>query len=225
MIETDKNDIPINIYLDLSKAFDTLDHNILIDKLSYYGIDGTALQLFQNYLTDRKQFVELDDIKSDTLVLKTGVPQGSILGPLLFIIYINDIAHASQIFDFIIYADDTTLSGALKIIIKDSKNKQSIETVINNELEKISDWLKTNKLSLNVKKTKYMIFHTVQRKVTPLHLTINNTTIERVTQFDFLGLTVNENLTWKDHMNKIANKISRSLGILNKLKHTLPIKA
>ncbi len=95
----DKNDMPINIYLDLSKAFDTLDHNILIDKLGYYG-----LKPFQNYLTDRKQFVEINDVKSDTLILKTGVPQGSILCPLLFIVYINDIAYASQIFDFIIYA-------------------------------------------------------------------------------------------------------------------------
>ncbi len=93
------------------------------------------------------------------------------------------------IFDFIIYTDDTNLSSSLKILIKDSKRKIRIEKVINNELEKISSWLKTNKLSSNVKKTKYMIFHTVQRKVNTLHLKINNT-IERVTQFDFLGLTL-----------------------------------
>ncbi len=86
MVEMDKNDIPINIYLDLSKAFDTLDHNI--NKLSHYGINDIALKLFQNYLTNRKQFVEINDVKSDTLILKTGVPQGSILGLLLFIIYI-----------------------------------------------------------------------------------------------------------------------------------------
>ncbi len=102
MVEMDKNDIPINIYLDLSKAFDTLDHNILIDKLSYYGINDIALKLFQNYLTDRKQFVEINDVKSDTFMLKTKVSLGFILGPLLFIIYINDISHVSHIFDFII---------------------------------------------------------------------------------------------------------------------------
>ncbi len=92
------------------------------------------------------------------------------------------------------------------------------------ELGKINDWLKTNKLSLNVKKSKYMIFHTPQRKVDSLNIQIDNTVIERVRVFDFLGLTINENLTWKDHIDKIANKISRSLGILNKLKHFLPVK-
>ncbi len=158
-------------------------------------------------------------------MLKTGVSKGSILGPLLFIVYLNDIEHASQIFDFIIYADDTNLSSPLKLILKDTKSKLSIETIINNELENISNWLKTNKLSLNVKKTKYMIFHTAQRKVTTLHLTINNTIIERVTQFDFLGFTLNENVTWKDHINKFSNKISQGLSILNKLKDILSINA
>ncbi len=100
------------------------------------------------------------------------------------------------------------MTSSLKIILKDSQNKISIETIINNELEKISNWLKSSKLSLNVKKTKNMIFHTAQRKVNTLHLTIINTIIERVTQFDFLGLTINEKLTWKDQINKISkNKI------------------
>jgi hypothetical protein len=112
--EMDNNAIPINIYLDLSKAFDTLDHNILLNKLKYYGINGTSLELCKNYLINRKQYVIIDNIKSDEAFISTGVPQGSILGPLLFIIYMNDIIFASDIFKFIIYADDTTLFSTLK---------------------------------------------------------------------------------------------------------------
>ena len=106
----DNKEIPINIYLDLSKAFDTLDHSILIDKLEFYGVKGVALDLFTNYLTNTKQYVEFEDAQSD---ISTGVPQGSILGPLLFIIYINDFAQLSPTFNFIMYADDTTLSSTL----------------------------------------------------------------------------------------------------------------
>ena len=106
---TDNKEIPINIYLDLSKAFDALDHSILIDKLEFYGIKGVALDLFKNYLTNRKQYVEFEEAQSDMLNISTGVPEGSILGPLLFIIYINDFAQSSPKFNFIMYADDMTL--------------------------------------------------------------------------------------------------------------------
>ena len=148
----DKGESPISIYLDLSKAFDTLDHEILLYKLKYYGLNAPALQLLKRYLSKRTQYVEHDNVKSDKGYVTTGVPQGSILGPLLFIIYINDIVFASTIFKSIMYTDDTTLYSTLNSL-QDSNKQQNLNEIINYELSKISTWLKANKLSLNVYKS------------------------------------------------------------------------
>ena len=133
-----QNEIPINIYLDLSKVFDTLDHKILLQKLKFYGITGVNLNVFENYLSGRKQYVEYIDVNSDILQITTCVPQGSDLGPLLFIIYINDIANAS-LFKSISYADDTTLSSVLSSF--GVNNATYKHDNINIELDKISKWL------------------------------------------------------------------------------------
>ena len=159
----DNKKTPINIYLDLSKAFDTINHPILINKLNFYGINGKALDVFESYLRNRAQFVEFDNFKSDTLDISTGVPQGSVLGPLLFLIYVNDISKASKIFDFISYADDTTLSSQIHCF-GDTKDNDNISNNISSELNKISEWLKSNNLSLTIKKIKFMVFHTPQKK-------------------------------------------------------------
>ncbi len=118
---------PIAVFLDLSKAFDTLDHDILLEKFQYYGIIGVSLKLMECYLTNRKQYVKINEMCSEMSTLNTGIPQGSILDPLLFIIYINDIAKASKIFDFIIYVDDTTLSTILEIVLKNNNAQQLIK--------------------------------------------------------------------------------------------------
>lgn len=224
MIEMDKGKTPLSIFLDLSKAFDTLDHEILIQKLKHYGITGISLDLMRSYISGRQQFVEIENTKSDTLTLTTGVPQGSILGPLLFLIYINDIACASKLFKFIIYADDTNLTTNIELVVQQNPHVE-ISTILNRELSMISDWLGCNKLSLNVGKSKYMIFHKPGKIIPPLQLAMNDTDIERVTEFDFLGLSLNDNLSWKNHINKISNKISRSIGILNKHKHFIPLES
>ena len=213
----DQNEMPINIYLDLSKAFDTIDH--LIDKLKYYGINGTNLNLFSSYLNKRKQYTEIDHIKSNMLPITTGIPQGSILGPLLFIIYINDFAQASKMFNFIIYADDTTLSSALNTF-NDNIQNDNLESLINDALLKINEWLKITKLLLNIAKSKYMTFQRTN-KMYRRYLKIDNINTEQVKEFNFLGLIIDTNLKWKKHTKKMSNACSKKIGILNKLKRVI----
>ena len=153
---------PTAIFLDLSKAFDTLNFNILLNKLHYYGIDGISLSLIKSYLTDRFQYVQSENSESDLLEIKTGIPQGSILGPLFFSIMINDLVNSSNKFKFLMYADDTTIYFNLEDFPIENR-----EVLINNELEKVNKWLKLNKLAVNVDKTKSMLFHK-RRPVTPI---------------------------------------------------------
>ena len=225
----DKQQIPVAILIDFSKAFDTLDHNILLGKLNYYGIQGVALSWFKNYLTGRTQYVNYNGIKSEEIKLTTGVPQGSVLGPLLFLIYINDLCSASKIFHAILFADDTSLTATMSSFSPfRPKTKMDFEILsnrINNELKLINEWLQINKLSLNVDKTKYMIFSNRQRNIeiyNQLNLKINNEEIKRVFSFNFLGIMINDKLDWSDHMTYISQKILPVISTINKLKHILP---
>ena len=211
--------IPINFYIDLAKAFDSLNHDILLDKLSYYGVHGTAKTLLKSYLSDRKQYVKIDEVKSSIQSIKTGVPQGSIVGPLLFNIFINDIIKSSRKFNFILYADDTTLNSAVENF---GNTTDEIQSSIISELQIICKWLDLNKLCLNVNKSKFMLFH-MQQRVTPLwHFELNGSPIEYIQEFNFLGLTLDSSLSFKVHLTKIGNKISRVIGFLHKLQHISP---
>ena len=147
---------------------------------------------------------------------KTGIPQGSILGPLFFSILINDIVNSTDKINFLMYADDTTLYFSLEDF-----ETQSREAAINTEINKVNTWLRLNKLSLNVEKTKCMLFH--KRRTPPvINFTINNRDIDRVAQFTFLGIILDENLTWKNHINMISNKLSKINGVLHRLKYIFP---
>jgi hypothetical protein len=154
--------------------------------LKYCDIKHSELSLFESYLINRKKFVDIDGTTSDMLSLTTGVPQGSVLGPLLFIIYMNDISFANKIFKPIIYADDSTLTSILQAFNINCNNNNNNSDQINSELDQISDWLKINKLSLNESKSKCMVFHSYQKQVVSLKLQINRIVIKHIKEFNFL---------------------------------------
>ena len=205
----------IAIFMDLSKAFDTIDHNILLYKLEKYGIRGIVLSWFKSYLSNRQQFVSINDSNSSYLNIKCGVPQGSILGPLLFLIYINDIVNSSPILSFILFADDTN-------ILLSHKNLTELINVINCELSKVSSWFKCNKLSLNISKTNVMHFHTSRTNENlPHNINIDSLPLEQKDHVKFLGITIDDHLTWNQHICNISSSIAKGIGILYKVKDLL----
>ena len=210
----DNGDHVIGVFLDFSKAFDTVDHLILLNKLHHYGIRGSALDWFRSYLSNHQQFVTYNYVSSDTKTIKCGVPQGSILGPLLFLIYINDLANICQYTMPILFADDSNL-------FTNGTDVRKIELELNEELRNIASWLKINKLSLNVNKTQYMVFTRKLNKIEDIVLKVEGKTIERVTQTKFLGVIIDEKLTWRNHVNYIATKIAKGIGILIKARFYL----
>ena len=163
----DERNIAVTCFLDLKKAFDTVDHSILISKLYKLGIRGPILKWFKSYLSNRQQFVQIHKTKSDIKPVVCGIPQGSILRPLLFILYINDLAELSDTLHTILFADDTTVTI-------EGKNEAEIINILNTELQKLNCWLKANKLTINVSKSHSMVFHRGKRKIDVNNPSLNN---------------------------------------------------
>jgi hypothetical protein len=201
----DEKKVSAGIFIDLQKAFDTVNHDILIRKLEHYGLRGVALSWISSYLKNRTQYVDIDNISSEKLFVECGVPQGSVLGPKLFLLYINDITKVSDLLRFILFADDTT------ILYSDSDLANLVLTV-NQELSKLCAWFASNKLSLNIAKTNYMIFHRGAMPTVNQPITINDTPIERVEVSKFLGILVDDKVSWKPHIQNVQSKLSRTLA-------------
>ena len=208
----DKGEMVIGIFLDFSKAFDTVDREI--QKLFHYGVRGCALDWFKSYLCGRKQYVIYNNVSSNTKIINCGVPQGSILGPLLFLIYINDLSKVCTYTTPILFADDTN-------IFLNGLDIKQMQNIINKELLNISNWLKANKLSLNVKKTHYMIFTRNRHIDTDITLSIDGEPIYEVQKTKFLGEIIDKKLTWKEHITLTAGKISRGIGMVIKARNYL----
>ena len=211
----DAGDIVISVFLDLKKAFDTVDHHILLKKLYAYGIRGKVLKWFHSYLFNRSQYVIYDDMQSETHHVKCGVPQGSIMGPLLFIIYMNDICNVSKFLYTILYADDTC-------VLLNGKDLNNLIQSMNTELDLLSTWLKSNKLSLNTHKTFFQLFHRARIKTNnSVNIIVDKCVLNKVTSIKYLGVIIDHKLNWIEHISYVKNKISKGIGILYKARQFL----
>ena len=206
----DLGDIVITFLIDLKKAFDTINHRILLRKLYSYGIRGSMLKWMESYLTDRSHYVVFDGKVSETCSIECGVPQGSILGPLLFIISVNDICNVSPMLFKLLYADETC------VLISGSHLNDLIDR-LNTELISLNNWFKANKLSLNKKKSFFMIFHRSRIKPNVINrVVIDNHQLTQVNSAKYLGVIIDHKLNWIEHISYVKSKMSKGIGIMYK---------
>ena len=211
----DNREVIMGIYLDLQKAFDTVNHSILIEKLAMYGVRGLVLNWFISYLSNRKQYTVLSNCKSAAESISYGVPQGSVLGPLLFLIYMNDIQYAVTNAELKLFADDTNL-------FLHNSDLKKLFAEANDSMIQLSEWFAANRLSLNLNKTCYSVFGPKQKTTTKLKLYISDKEIQNTESCKYLGIFIDCDLKWKTHINYVHNKLLKFTSIFYKIRIKLP---
>ena len=218
LFNLDNNRVSGMILIDYCKAFDMVDHVILLDKLHAYGLDNTSLSWFQSYLSDRRQFVSTSEKESITSIIPHGVPQGSILGPLLFVLFINDLPLHVSSANTDLYADDTTLTCSVNWMDMDR-----LQISLNAAVSETVHWATANKLPLNEKKTKVLTIcdkRLSNRIPNDIIVSVNESQLENVQCAKLLGLEIHKELAFQSHVDKLCKKLSQRIGILKKIRHS-----
>ena len=210
----------IGVFLDLSKAFDSLNRDILFKKLEHYGVRGVELKWFKSYLSNRAHCVKNKNVRSDVLVSRYGVPQGSIIGPIMFIIFINDIVRCSNRLKFSIYADDTCIWTSNNDVLRNVE-------VMNNELVNVSKWVTSNCLTLNKNKCEFVLFKRRNKieTIEDIRICIDDVMLCRRSCTKYLGIFIDENLSWDVHINYVVRKVSKYIPILYNVRSNLSFES
>ena len=209
----DEEKFACGVLIDLQKAFDTVDHNIFLSKLYHYGVKGTPHQWFKTYLTGRQQCTTINHQKSSLSNIKYGVPQGSVLGPLLFLLFINDLNKAVAHCKVHHFADDTNFLYA-------SHSLKNLNKTVNFDLSNLVQWLRANKISLNFNKTKIVVFRSLTKQIYKnINFRLRGSKIERKRCTKYLGAVIDKHLSFNEYMNTLKQKINRGNDILAKLRY------
>ena len=220
--DMDKDQVSGLVFIDYKKAFDLIDHDILLSKLETYGVAPKELLLFKDYLKGRRQSVVIDGVQSEYRLITHGVPQGSVLGPLLFIIFVNDLPHAVSRSIVDIYADDTTLSTSAQV-----SDLPAIQQRLQDDLNKIANWTSENRMVLNATKTKSLLVtgKRLEKKALDkdLKISCNGTEIEQVTSQKLLGVKLDSHLSFTEHIDDLCKMVSQRIAVLKKIKRNLPL--